>query len=510
MPIPKIIHFTIPARPSEAQLTAIDIAKRLHSDWKVMIWQDPVPPRDFKLSKYWSKTKTGAQLADLIRIEAVLNHGGVYIDSDVTLRKPLDKLVEHYDFFVASENGRVATNAVFGSRAGHSALEKMVESLDMNTPDWSLPPNITTGPYFFSRILKWRKDITVLPRQTFYPYNWNEAPTPPHPFTYGIHLWEGSWASSRAKPTTWQRTKRYLDFRNLTKTLARSCEDWLRTNERAVKLVSSKVRTYSVAERLVCKTIHGHSIILSGTDYSVTPEIAQRGYYELREELFLKRVLRGGDYFIDVGANAGSFSLLAASVVGPFGRVYAYEPNPLMAEMLRTSAVMNWVHERLVVSSSAVGERAAKAELRYNPSRIGGATLMEDSESSTSTRTTPYLDECKTVSVDVVALDEEFPCDVPIKALKIDAEGYEISVLRGTKRLLSQQCIDYLMLEAVEEVAGDSWSDFLNAVKELCNCGYSSYTLGRNGQLVAIDLAAVRNGQGMYTRNLILASHFVR
>jgi FkbM family methyltransferase len=506
MPVPKIIHFTIPNNASAKQMAAIETARKLHPDWRVMVWQDPVPTESFKLSKYWQKARSGAQLADLIRIEAVLNHGGVYLDSDVTLHKPLDEIAENYDFFVASEDGRVVTNAVFGSEAGHPALTRMVDELDRHVPDWSIAPNITTGPCFFSRILKWRKDIAILPRETFYPYNWNEKASLPHPFTYGTHEWEASWLPNRGRPTAAQNLKRYINPLRITAALVRKCEKWVGSNE----LLSSKTYAYPVTEKLVRKTIHGHSIVLSGSDYSVTPEIAQRGYYELREELLLRLVLRGGDYFIDIGANVGTFSLLAAGIVGPFGRVYSYEPNPVVAEMLKTSATMNWMHERLFVSTSAVGERAGSAVLKFNSSRMGGASLVEDVQLSTSTASNAYLDELKTVEVSVVTLDSEFPCDLPIKFLKIDAEGYEISVLRGADRLLSHRCIDYVMLETIEEVAGESWPDLLEIIHKVCAYGYSPYTLGRNGKLIEVDLALVKNGTGLLTRNLVLVSAFAK
>ena len=51
--------------------------------------------------------------------------------------------------------------------------------------------------------------------------------------------------------------------------------------------------------------------------------------------------LRPGDTFIDAGANIGLFTLLALSVVGDKGHVHAFEPNPLVAAMLRESLALN-------------------------------------------------------------------------------------------------------------------------------------------------------------------------
>ena len=114
MNIPKIIHFTIPKSPSADQLKAIEVARELHPGWKIEVWQDPLDRGAFRLSKYWEKTNSGAQLADLIRLEVVLLHGGFYLDSDIMLRKSLDAL-RVYPFVIASEDGKVLTNAFFGA-----------------------------------------------------------------------------------------------------------------------------------------------------------------------------------------------------------------------------------------------------------------------------------------------------------------------------------------------------------------------------------------------------------
>ena len=512
MPIPKIIHFKIPNPATPAQSEAIEIARRLHPDWQIMIWQDPVAPDGFRLAKYWKQTRSGAQLADLIRIEAVLNHGGIYLDSDVIMHKPLDDMAAHHDFFIASEDGIILTNAAFGAVAGHPALAKIVDDLDRHPPDWSLPPNVTTGPVLFSRILKWRKDIAVIPRITFYPYNWNDKVCPPHPYTYGTHLWEGSWIRGWVKfirKRGWQGHLKLLRLRR-ARGIAKECEKWIHSNEVVIRLLlPRKARAYPASEKLVRKTVHGPSIILSGKDLSVTPKIAHQGYYELREELFLKKVLRGGDYFIDVGANVGAFSLLAACIVGPFGRVYAYEPNPLAAELLKSSATLNWMHERLIVSNVAVGERPGHALLRFNPSRLGDTAIADGTQVEAHARTIEYLGQDDTVDTPVVTLDEQFPYDLPITCLRIDAEGHEAFVLRGAERLLSHQCIDYVLVKAVEEIAGASWPVLLDALQQVCGYGYSLYTLGINARPIPIELDAVRVGsRTIRTRNLVLMNRF--
>ena len=162
----KIIHFTIPEHISPAQSDIIECARKYHPSWEIKIWQDPIQEEDgFLLEHYWPKANSGAQLADLVRLDVLHKYGGVYVDSDLRLLKPLDSLVESFDFFIASEDGQCLTNALIGARKESQIIRFLIDILRNHEPDWTLPPNITTGPEFFSQHLKWKAEVTVLPRE---------------------------------------------------------------------------------------------------------------------------------------------------------------------------------------------------------------------------------------------------------------------------------------------------------------------------------------------------------
>src|ERR1700733_6504063 len=81
--IPKILHFVVPVEPSPAQMEVIDRARLAHSQWSVRVWSDRTEFPDSILSTFLEKCKSGAQRADLIRLQAVFREGGVYLDSDM-------------------------------------------------------------------------------------------------------------------------------------------------------------------------------------------------------------------------------------------------------------------------------------------------------------------------------------------------------------------------------------------------------------------------------------------
>jgi FkbM family methyltransferase len=503
--IPRIIHFSVPEVLTPGQSEIIALARDKHPGWEVKVWQDPIDRSGFKLSQFLDMANSGAQRADLIRLDAVFRYGGVYVDSDIRLLKSLEPLVTNYDFFVCSENGRLATNAMFGATQGHPAIARLIDDLIESPPDWSVPPNVTTGPVFFSNILQWRSDVSIVPRETFYPYNWNEQARAPHPQTYGVHEWAASW-KEEVKPNRVEDFKRTFQRRfapaNVLRRGLRRFQKLSQTNETVINARPS-IKAYSASEKLVRKTIHGHTILLSGDDVSITPELMAKGYYELREELFMKRILSGGDFFIDIGANVGVFSLLAAAMVGRFGRVFAYEPNPSVADLLRKSAAMNWMHDRIIVRPAAVGAKNSTEKLVFSASRLGDAALDHTGKTgSTSEVTRDFIGDSREVEVKVVTLDGEFPADIPIRALKIDAEGFEAEVLAGADRLISHGCIDFIMLEAIPEVSGSSWRSLLEATSRVVGFGYEPWKFDYNGAISPTALNEIRYAQG--SRNILL------
>lgn len=331
----KIIHFTVPAKLTAIHAKIIERARELHPAWEIKVWQDPVRPDGYPLEKYWPKVNSGAQLSDLMRLDVLHRWGGVYVDSDMRLLKPLDDLADRFGFFVASHDGMVPINALIGAQRGHPAIQALVEELLANEPDWSLPPDRTTGPDIFVRILRWNKHVTVLPRETFYSYGPDETHARKnHRHSYGEHLWEYSW---KEKDYALAMQTRSVGWRSAAKRFAKpglvaGFRIWRRiksldpsTSERSIYLERPKF--YTASGEIAVNTVHGFNIIVDGNDTSRTPRAVFGDYYELRDELFGKKILRGGDWVLDVGANNGSFCILAAQSVGSFGRVFAYEPN---------------------------------------------------------------------------------------------------------------------------------------------------------------------------------------
>lgn len=144
---------------------------------------------------------------------------------------------------------------------------------------------------------------------------------------------------------------------------------------------------------------------------------------DYHDMLFTLRYLRSTDTFVDVGANVGIYSLLAARAV-PQGQVLAFEPNPITAERMRTNLRLNGI-DNVIVRASAVGSRAGTATLT---ARLGPGDHIELDQSS----------EVDTVTVPVTTLDAAVDRIARISLIKIDVEGFEVEVLRGATELLGR------------------------------------------------------------------------
>jgi FkbM family methyltransferase len=141
--------------------------------------------------------------------------------------------------------------------------------------------------------------------------------------------------------------------------------------------------------------------------------------------LWLQRTLRTGDVVIDIGANVGIYSELAAAVVGPSGHVYAIEPGPdnLSALHQRFDTATN-----VTVVDAAVGNRAGTATLFMDRSDPRRHSLAAANVGKAGRMTT----------VRQVCLDDYRATLNRLDVIKIDAQGAELDILHGARRAIRQ------------------------------------------------------------------------
>ena len=152
---------------------------------------------------------------------------------------------------------------------------------------------------------------------------------------------------------------------------------------------------------------------------------------------FIEKHLRPGGTFVDVGANVGLFSLLAARVTGPGGRVIAIEPAPVAAAALRATVSANGLEALVHVAEVAAGAERGLGTLSVMPNcRL--STLLP--------AVLPTGAQASTVVANVVPLDELLAETVP-DVVKISVGGWELKVLEGMQGLLAAHSEIVLVME---------------------------------------------------------------
>jgi FkbM family methyltransferase len=152
-----------------------------------------------------------------------------------------------------------------------------------------------------------------------------------------------------------------------------------------------------------------------------------RGVVEPSVQEALRRSVAPGMTVFDVGADIGFFSILAARLTGPGGRVEAFEPVPSSAQAVRANAALNRF-ANITVHEVAVADHEAREELLVQ--NISSQSHLAERGPHASTR--------ERALVEVICLDERIARgELPAPdVVKIDVEGSEVAVLRGLRRTL--------------------------------------------------------------------------
>jgi len=166
-----------------------------HPTWHLRLWTDNnmLPLINQQL---YERMSVPSQKADIASYEILYRFGGVYIDTDFECQKNIEPLLAGVKAFAASEKKRFISHGIMGGVPNHPAYGSLVNNL----PQWvrkhpHKPPNVQTGPFYISAMLKKRQDFVVFPPTLFYPYSWRERHKKKcsYPDAYAIHHWTASW-----------------------------------------------------------------------------------------------------------------------------------------------------------------------------------------------------------------------------------------------------------------------------------------------------------------------------
>ncbi len=145
------------------------------------------------------------------------------------------------------------------------------------------------------------------------------------------------------------------------------------------------------------------------------------GSYEYEKRIVFEKTVRDGSIVFDIGAHVGFYTLLASVLVGPSGKVFAFEPVPRNLLYLREHLRLNRITNVKVVET-AVSDSTGTMFFDEGPSSLVGRISLEGRL------------KVRTVSLDELVSQGEVP--IP-HYIKIDVEGAEILVLSGAKSIFT-------------------------------------------------------------------------
>lgn len=184
--------------------------------------------------------------------------------------------------------------------------------------------------------------------------------------------------------------------------------------------------------------------------------------FEPVESSLASNYLKKGMSFIDVGANVGYYSLMAASIVGSTGRVIAFEPSQYAFRRLLGTVDENRI-KQIIVNPFALSDSAGKNNLYIQDSRLGNhsPSMVPDDHGQPASVLTERLD---------VYLDEHEIRNIDL--MKIDVEGFEPNVIRGAGRYCREGKIGAILCEFNAYWLEANGSSPTLLFEELQKCGY--------------------------------------
>lgn len=247
--------------------------------------------------------------------------------------------------------------------------------------------------------------------------------------------------------------------------------------ERNQDIIRARCQAVSVAPAQTLARVLGcYKMYVDPQDFGLSPHLMLDGYWEMPTTEALVQCVRPGMIAADIGANVGYFTLLMADLVGPSGRVLAFEPNPAMAERIRRSAYLNGLTERVEIFPVALHDANCPV------------SFLMPSDEPKNAYISPYegVELTGGVILDAERLDSRLEWH-GIELLKIDAEGSEERIWSGASGLRHADRLHTIILE----FQSGRYADPRAFIENICSWGFGLEWISPDAGIEAIAIEAV-------------------
>jgi FkbM family methyltransferase len=261
----------------------------------------------------------------------------------------------------------------------------------------------------------------------------------------------------------------------------------------ACGVLANSSRWDDAPARSIRGKLHGYTMNLRLSDWAERHTYFLGRYYELGTQRCIERMVRPGDCFVDVGANIGMITLVAAHCVGDSGHVHAVEPNPANVDRIRAALAANRIGH---VTIHPVGLSNEPGRLRLN--------LFPGAHTGTGTFTTVPESEAKVTQIEVAVLRGDDLALEPVAApvfIKMDVEGYECLALDGFEAFITSRR-PAVVTECVKWHLERAGHDLDQLFARMRGHGYEGYVVqmrrARWRQLLDLQPLGARSGDDFF------------
>lgn len=169
-------------------------------------------------------------------------------------------------------------------------------------------------------------------------------------------------------------------------------------------------------------------------DETLSNRLREFGYHNYNNIALLKRFLRPGQHFLDLGANIGWYTVIASLLTGEDGRVYAFEPDNNNYALLEKNCRINNC-TNIVLENYAVSDITGQERLYKNPENFGDHSLGKNTHLRCFNYHNESCQDVRSLRLDQYFNDENFAA---ISLIKMDTQGCEPKIIRGLEKLLAR------------------------------------------------------------------------
>ena len=253
--------------------------------------------------------------------------------------------------------------------------------------------------------------------------------------------------------------------------------------EKNVIKINDRPSHYMGNSRSLTKTIYGHKMILDTRDLSLAPHILLDGEWEAWITKVFVDFLKPGMKVLDIGANIGYYSLLAADKIGKEGYLTSFEANPDLASLIFHNLHLNGFHNRSKVVNKAVYSHTTTLEFNIYENYMGSSSIWADSLHAAA-----FNDKLRKIEVEAISLDEYFKDNFRVDFIKIDAEGAEPHILKGASNVIINNPNIIILMEFAPPVLEVSYGSIEKFYNDISAYGLNIYKINTDSTLSLMNL----------------------